>query len=79
MARKKLTFESAMESLEEIVNQLESGDIPLNDLIDKYNEGMKMSAFCLAELNKAEKVLNVQVSLDDDKVIEQNLEIEGDN
>lgn len=79
MARKKLTFESAMESLEEIVNQLESGDIPLNDLIDKYNEGMKMSAFCLAELNKAEKVLNVQVSLDGDKIIEQNLEIEGDS
>ena len=37
MARKKLTFENAMETLEEIVNQLEAGDIPLNELIDKYN------------------------------------------
>ena len=49
MARKKLTFENAMETLEEIVNQLEAGDIPLNELIDKYNEGMKLSAFCLDE------------------------------
>ena len=43
----KLTF--SLETLEEIVNQLEAGDIPLNELIDKYNEGMKLSAFCLEE------------------------------
>ena len=34
-----------METLEEIVNQLEAGDIPLNELIDKYNEGMKFISF----------------------------------
>ena len=78
MARKKMTFENAMESLEEIVNQLESGDIPLNDLIDKYNEGMKMSAFCLAELTKAEEIMNVQVDIKDIKIIEKQLDIEGD-
>ncbi len=78
MARKKMTFENAMESLEEIVNQLESGDIPLNDLIDKYNEGMKMSAFCLAELTKAEEIMNVQVDIKDNKIIEKQLDIEGD-
>lgn len=78
MARKKMTFENAMESLEEIVNQLESGDIPLNDLIDKYNEGMKMSAFCLAELTKAEEIMNVQVNIKDNKIIEKQLDIEGD-
>ncbi len=78
MARKKMTFENAMESLEEIVNQLESGDIPLNELIDKYNEGMKMSAFCLAELTKAEKIMNVQVDIKDNKIIEKQLDIEGD-
>ena len=64
MARKKLTFENAMESLEAIVNELEAGDIPLNELIDKYNEGMKMSAFCLGELDKAQEVINTQVSFD---------------
>lgn len=78
MARKKMTFENAMESLEEIVNQLESGDIPLNELIDKYNEGMKMSAFCLAELTKAEEIMNVQVDIKDNKIIEKQLDIEGD-
>ena len=37
MARKKLTFENAMETLEEIVNQLEAGDIPLNESSDSLH------------------------------------------
>lgn len=78
MARKKLTFENAMESLEQIVNQLEAGDIPLNELIDKYNEGMKMTAFCLEELNKAEAIVYKEVSLKQDKIVEQKLTVEGD-
>lgn len=79
MGRKKLTFENAMESLEEIVQQLETGDIPLNDLIDKYNEGMKLSAFCLSELNRAEQVINTEISVDkDNKIIETKLNLEGE-
>ena len=78
MARKKLTFENAMESLEEIVNQLEAGDIPLNELIDKYNEGMKLSAFCLDELNRAKDAIYAEVDVKDNKIIEKKLDIEGD-
>ena len=62
MGRKKLTFENAMESLEEIVRQMESGDMPLNELIDKYNEGMKLSSFCLAELDRAEQTINTEIN-----------------
>ena len=75
MARKKLTFENAMETLEEIVNQLEAGDIPL---IDKYNEGMKLSAFCLDELNRAKDAIYAEVDVKDNKIIEKKLDIEGD-
>lgn len=79
MGRKKLTFENAMESLEEIVQQLETGDIPLNDLIDKYNEGMKLSAFCLSELNKAEQIINTEITVDkDNKIVETKLNLEGE-
>ncbi len=76
MGRKKLTFENAMESLETIVNQLETNEIPLNELIDKYNEGMKMSAFCLDELNKAEQVINSEVKMEDGSIKQIKLEIE---
>ncbi len=79
MGRKKLTFENAMESLEEIVQQLETGDIPLNDLIDKYNEGMKLSAFCLSELNRAEQIINTEITVDkDNKIVETKLNLEGE-
>ncbi|BDA10122.1 hypothetical protein MU1CBH_11500 [Megamonas funiformis] len=78
MARKKLTFENAMETLEEIVNQLEAGDIPLNELIDKYNEGMNLSAFCLDELNRAKDAIYAEVDVKDNKIIEKKLDIEGD-
>lgn len=72
------TFENAMETLEEIVNQLEAGDIPLNELIDKYNEGMKLSAFCLDELNRAKDAIYAEVDVKDNKIIEKKLDIEGD-
>ena len=75
---KNLTFENAMETLEEIVNQLEAGDIPLNELIDKYNEGMKLSAFCLDELNRAKDAIYAEVDVKDNKIIEKKLDIEGD-
>ena len=78
MARKKLTFENAMETLEEIVNQLEAGDIPLNELIDKYHEGMKLSVFCLDELNRAKDSIYAEVDVKDNKIIEKKLDIEGD-
>ncbi|WP_296898066.1 exodeoxyribonuclease VII small subunit [uncultured Megamonas sp.] len=78
MARKKITFENAMETLEEIVNQLEAGDIPLNELIDKYNEGMKLSNFCLDELNKAKDAIYTEVDIKDNKITEKKLNVEGD-
>ncbi len=79
MGRKKLTFESAVESLELIVKQLETGDIPLNELIDKYNEGMKLSSFCLSELNKAEQVINTEIQVNGDNSIKEvKLKLEDD-
>lgn len=50
----KLTFEQAMEKLEEIVGKLETGDVPLEKAIDYYQEGMLLSKLC------SEKIVNVQ-------------------
>ena len=79
MGRKKLTFENAMASLEEIVRQMESGDMPLNELIDKYIEGMKLSSFCLAELDRAEQTINTEIKIDThNKIVETKLNLEGE-
>ena len=46
MAKKTLKFEEAMSALEQIVRQLESGNVPLDEALDKFKEGMELSQFC---------------------------------
>jgi exodeoxyribonuclease VII small subunit len=55
MAGKKLTFEQAMGRLEEIVNQLEAGEQPLEETLALYEEGAKLMKQCAALLDKAEQ------------------------
>jgi exodeoxyribonuclease VII small subunit len=51
----KLTFEEAMAKLEEIVRDLEDENIILDNAMDKFETGVKLSKFCLKKLSEAEK------------------------
>ena len=42
----KLSFEEALEKLEAIVNQLQSGDIKLEESMDAFQDGMILSKYC---------------------------------
>ena len=48
------TFEESLKQLETIVAQLERGDLPLEDSIKMFEEGMRLSAECKQELDAAE-------------------------
>lgn len=50
----KLTFEAALTKLESIVESMESGDVPLADLLAKFEEGSKLLKVCEARLKDAE-------------------------
>jgi exodeoxyribonuclease VII small subunit len=50
----ELSFESAMERLEKIVEQMESSKLPLEELIVRYEEGIKLVAVCNDRLAAAE-------------------------
>ncbi|MEH7680350.1 exodeoxyribonuclease VII small subunit [Priestia megaterium] len=52
---KEYTFEEAMEQLETIVNKLEEGDVPLEEAIQQFQEGMTLSKFCHDRLQLIEK------------------------
>ncbi|GGN56791.1 MULTISPECIES: exodeoxyribonuclease VII small subunit [Oceanobacillus] len=58
----ELSFEEAMEKLEKIVGKLETGDVPLEQAIDYYQEGMILSKICSDKINsvqdKMAKILN---------------------
>ncbi len=59
MAEKK--FEEAMERLEEIVEGLEDGDLPLEDAMGAFEEGMNLVGFCSGKLEEAEKKVTLLV------------------
>lgn len=55
MAEKKLSFEEAMERLEEIVTTMERGEAPLEQSLELFSEGAKLVKQCSAMLDKAEQ------------------------
>ncbi|MBM7569709.1 exodeoxyribonuclease VII small subunit [Aquibacillus albus] len=55
MTKEDLSFEEAMKQLEQIVEKLEEGDVPLEKAINYYQEGMNLSKFCSDKLTKVEK------------------------
>lgn len=50
----KHTFEDSLRRLEEIVNKLEQGEIPLEDSIKMYEEGLALSKTCIEKLTQAD-------------------------
>lgn len=52
--KKEAQFEKSLNRLEEIVDILESGDVPLSDAIKMYEEGIKLSKDCLKQLSEVE-------------------------
>ena len=55
MVKKKMTFEEAVAGLEEIVRQLEDGQLPLEKSLELFSEGIKLSKFCQSSLEEAEQ------------------------
>ena len=66
-----LSFEESLEQLEEIVNKLETGDVPLDDAIDEFTKAMQLVKICNAKLNNAEEAIA--------KIVQDNGEIENFN
>jgi len=60
-----ITFEDAVEKLESIVDEMESDDLPLEELLVRYEEGANMVKFCGEKLKAAElKVEQLEESLE---------------
>lgn len=62
--KEKISFEEALQKLEKIVNQLESGDVPLEDALSQFQEGMELSKYCQETLNNAERTLAKMIGND---------------
>ncbi len=57
----KIKFEDALKALEHIVERLEKGDLPLDDTLSEYENGIKLYKQCAALLENAEKKIQILV------------------
>jgi len=57
MAEKK--FEASLSRLEEIVTQLEGGELPLEQSLKLFEEGIKLARICNARLEEAERKVEI--------------------
>ncbi len=55
----KEKFEEALKKLEKIVSKLEEGDIPLEESLKLFEEGIRLSRFCNEKLDEAEKRVEI--------------------
>ena len=53
------SFEASLEALEEIVQQLEDGDLPLEKSLELFEDGIRLSRHCQDRLNQAERRIEV--------------------
>jgi len=70
------SFEKAMQRLEEITQNLENGDLSLEDSIDVFEEGMKLAKFCSKKLEEAEKKVTKLVKEGEGKFSQQPFDME---
>lgn len=62
------SFEKKLEELETIVKDLESGNVNLDEAINKYSDAMKLAKECSNKINAAEKLVS--------KIVKENGELE---
>jgi exodeoxyribonuclease VII small subunit len=58
-AKKTVNLEKALTDLEEIVEELESGDLPLEKAMKKFEEGIKLTRNCQVALKDAEQKVEI--------------------
>ena len=74
----KLSFETALTKLETIVESMESGEVPLAELLAKFEEGNKLLKLCEARLKEAELKIE-QLKKSKDGVVFAKFDVGGES
>ena len=64
---KELSFEDSLKKLEDIVDQLESGDVDLEKSVELYKKGMDFKKICEEKLKKVELQIK-QIKIENNKI-----------
>ena len=72
----EIKFEKALERLEKIVEELESGDLPLEEALKRYEEGVKLSRTCSEKFSQVQKKIQVLTKTLDGSFKREDFEFE---
>jgi exodeoxyribonuclease VII small subunit len=71
------TFEASLAELEVIVGQLEEGDMPLDESLELFEKGVKLSRDCRNRLTNAERRIEILMQDSDGNLIAAEIEPES--
>ncbi len=75
----KKTFEQAMRQLEKIVQELESGEMPLEKAMSKFEEGIQLSRYCSKKLDETQEKINMLVEDKDGRLTTEPFSLPDDS
>ena len=75
---KEASFEESLAELEAIVEQMETGEPSLADLMENYSRGIRLSQKCMKSLERAEKTMDLLVKEGKEETEALELAIEGE-
>jgi len=67
----KRSFEDAISELESIVEELENGELTLDESIDYFQRGIELSKFCNRKLDEVERKISVLVENEQGEIVEE--------
>lgn len=70
-----LTYEESMKELEQVVKDLESSELTLDESIEKFEKGMKLSKHCSELLEGAEKKITLLIEKEDGSITTEKFEL----
>ena len=70
MEKKDKSFETKLDELEKLVKEIESGEVPLEEVIEKFNQAMTLANECDKKLKDATKAVQKIISENSEEVSE---------
>lgn len=76
MEAKELSFEEALTRLEKVVKQLEDGQLPLEEALRLFGEGVELANTCNTQLEEAEQRISMLVTKPSGEIVLKELKVE---
>ena len=75
MKEKGVSFEKAIEELEEIVKKLEKGELTLDESIEFFQRGVELTKYCSKRLDEAERSITILVENENGQIVEKEMPV----